>query len=341
MLATLPDLHLPTATAALTVDLRYPAAWFAPANPHARAVGARLHDWFRAIGVVADPAAAARLRHLDVAGYGGLPFALAGRDVLETVSAMLALWIFLDDAVEGHGWDDGGELLTALSGAPDLRGRDTPILRGYRDLGGRFLRMSAPWRQRHVADFGGWLLSVDDEAVLQRRFAAGARLSVEDHLAVREVNVGMIPVIDWLEYDLDAELPMDVHAHPAMATIVRAASRAVAFTNELYGYSKDRAAGWINAVACAEREHRVGPARAFAHVAALHDAAITDILAAEPDLLAAAGPDRPLVAAWLTRLHHVITGFAAWHARAPRYRADHTLDGLRLHLRLRAREWHT
>lgn len=323
------------ATPAETViDLRYPASWFAPVNPHAPAVSARLADWFRELGVVADDATAAKLRRMDVGGYGGHPFPRADRDVLETVTAMLALWIFHDDTIEGHGDDDGGRLLEALAGAPAVRGHDTPVVRGYRELGGRLLaRMSPAWRQRHLADFAGWLLSVDDEADLARRFRAGARLTVEEHLEVREINVGMLPVIDWIEYDLGRELPMELHDDPRMTVVIRGACRAVAFVNELYGYSKDHDERWINAVACAERELAAGPVAAFAHVAALHDRAVADVIAAGAALVADAA-DRTLAAAWLARLHQIIGGFARWHAGAPRYRADHVTDGGFVRLRL-------
>lgn len=320
-------------TAETVIDLRYPTSWFAPPNPHAPAVRGRLHAWLRRIGVVADAAAAAKLDAIDPAGYGGLPFPRAGRDVLETVTALLTLWIFHDDAIEGDGDDDGHLLLHALSGAPDLRRRDTPVVRGYRELGARLLGMSAAWRQRHVADFGGWLLSVDDEAALARRFRAGARIGVAEHLAVREINVGLIPVLDWIEHDLGRELPCDVFDDPAHDAVVRGACHAVAFANELYGYTKDRDAGWINAVACAEREDGAGPAAAFARVAALHDAAVAEVVAGGAALVARAD-DRALVADWLGRVHHVVAGFARWHAQAPRYRAVHaTADGpIRLRL---------
>lgn len=317
----------------LGFDLGYPAAWYAPQNPHAAEVSARLTAWFGELGVVADPLAAARLRALDVAGYGGLPFARASRDVLETTTAMLTLWIFYDDAIEGAGDDDGRAVVDALAGSRSRLGRDTPVVRGYRALGERFAAaMSPAWRRRHAAHFGAWILSVDDEAELAARFRAGHRIGVEEHLLVREINVGMIPVIDWIEYDLGRELPAALHAHPAMAAVVRAACRAVAFTNELYGYSKDRAAGWINSVACAERERATSAVRGFARVIALHDDAVGALIAAGAELVAAA-PDHGLAAAWLDRLHHLVAGFAQWHARAPRYAAEHAVASGRVVLR--------
>lgn len=338
-------LHLPTATvpsiptvptAPVVPDLHfalgYPARWDAPENPHAARVDAHLRAWFRALGVAASPAAEARLAAMDLAGYGGLPFPLASPAVLETVTGLLSLWIVHDDAIEGHGDDDGAVLLRALAGAP-ARGPEVPVVQAYRALGARLGGMSAAWRRRHVADFAAWLVSVDDEAGLAARFRTGATITVAEHLAVREINVGMIPVIDWIEHDLGRELPAALHAHPAMARVVRAASHAVAFTNELYGYTKDREAGWINAVACAEREDAAAPAHAFARIIDLHDGAVAEVIESGHALVAAAPGERALVTAWLHRLHLIIAGFARWHARAPRYRADHLAGGARLHLR--------
>ena len=45
---------------------------------------------------------------------------------------------------------------------------------------------------------------------------------------------------------------------------------------------------------------------------------------------------RPLLAAWLTRLHLIVAGFAQWHGRAPRYATTHLdeSDGAEVVLRL-------
>lgn len=307
------------------VALHIPERWVAPSNPCSREVEVSLERWFREIGVIHDARTAEVFRRLDVGGYGGLPFPLASRDALEAMGAVLSLWIYYDDAIEGAGARDEEALIGALSGAPDLLHRDTPCLRGFRAIGARFAaRMSAGWRTRHAADFSAWVRSVDAEALLARRFrSAAGRVRVEEHLALREINVGMIPVIDWIELDLGAELPMDVYACSAMDDLVRAACRVVAMNNELYGYSKDRSTGWINMIACAEREGGVSMSRAFARIADLHDRAVEEMVVAGEELLQAAS-DRALVEAWLVRLQHIVAGFATWHARAPRYDAVHT-----------------
>lgn len=336
------DLPVP---AAQRIELHLPAAWMGPAHPQAAAMQATLERWFRELGVIRDGATFDRFCRMDVAGYGGLPFALARPEALEVCAAMLSLWIFHDDEIEGLGDDDEARLLAALRGDAGPQGEerpnDSPCLRGFRALGRRFAaRMSPAWMARHAADFERWLASVRQEALLLARFRAGRVVGVEEHMAVRRWNVGLVPVLDWIEFDLGQELPERLRQHPAMAILVEAACRAVAFANELFGYTKDRQARFINAVACAEREDRQGTAAAFARIAALHDQAIAELTLAGAGLLRdpALGSDRPLARAWLVRLRRIVAGFAAWHAAAPRYAAVHddASGSARLTLRLAA-----
>ena len=119
---------------------------------------------------------------------------------------------------------------------------------------------------------------------------------------------------------------------------VEAACRAVAFGNELYGYTKDRRARFINAVSCAEREDGSTTSQAFARIADLHDQAVAEMdLAGRALLIDAPDPGaRPLLAAWLERLHLIVAGFARWHGSAPRYATTHLdeSDGAEVVLRL-------
>ena len=178
-------------------------------------------------------------------------------------------------------------------------------------------------------------------ADLRRFRAEKCVIGVEEHMEVRRFNVGLIPVIDWIEYDLGRELPEAAREHPAMSILIEAACRAVAFGNELYGYTKDRRARFINSVSCAEREDKSSTSQAFARIADLHDQAVAEMDLAGRALLAidSGAPDpgaRPLLAAWLTRLHLIVAGFAQWHGRAPRYATTHLdeSDGAEVVLRL-------
>lgn len=324
------------------VEVHYPAAWIAPGNPHMAGAERAIGRWFREIGVIHDGETAERFRRMNVGGYGGLPFPRARPEALEVFASLLSLWIFYDDAIEGLGADDEEALLSALAGeAAAARSDDSPCLRGFRELGGRLAgRMSPAWMRRHADDFARWLLSVREEALLLRRFRAernGERtaIGVEQYMAVRRFNVGMIPVIDWIEYDLGRELPAAMREHPAMSILVEAACRAVAFGNDLYGYTKDREARFINAVACAEREDQSAAGPAFARIAALHDEAVEEMELVGRALIADAA-DRPLIIAWLERLGHIVAGFGRWHGSTPRYAERHLdeTDGSAVVLRL-------
>jgi hypothetical protein len=241
------------------------------------------------------------------------------------VTRFLTLWIFHDDVAEGLGAEPAHALGQAIRGEPRALPESGPVFRGWWELGVRFREaMSERWLERHAARFAAWFRSLDDEARLvaeaRRR---GRQPSVEEYLAVREINVGMYPTIDLVEYVSGRELDAALLADPDLAVAERFASRAVACQNDLIGYVKDEEHGWTNVVRSAAEEDGSLLA-AFEHVARLHDA-YADGLAAVGHRLARRHGDA--ARAWVRALQHVVAGLGQWHVSTPRYSVAPVLSG--------------
>jgi hypothetical protein len=103
------------------------------------------------------------------------------------------------------------------------------------------------------------------------------------------------------------------------------AADVVAIVNDLFGHAKDRRLHWPNLVSCMQHERRCGLADAFEAVVAMLDARVRQIVEIE-DQLRARATHSSILDRWLEGLHHVIYGFARWHAMAPRYSATHEVD---------------
>jgi Terpene synthase family 2, C-terminal metal binding len=304
-----------------SIVLRYPTAWGAPRNPHASAVARRVESFLRRNGVLAGPDGQRLFERLDVAGYAGWPFPCAGREELTTIASFLTLWIYYDDVVEERGEQDVMGMERAVRGDSSQGALHDPCHRAFLELGRRFRSAMSPvWVGRHAARTIEWLRSVSDEARLAAALRASGRSPLaRDFLPVRLVSVGARPVFCWVEYMTGTELPEVALADERVHLIERCAVEVIASVNELMAWSKDREARWPNLVDAVAEEERLTPARAFACVAAKHNARVDEMAGAMDDLRA----DRalgPIVADWVRAMGHITLGLARWHEGAPRYR---------------------
>lgn len=93
-----------------------------------------------------------------------------------------------------------------------------------------------------------------------------------------------------------------------------AAAHCVAIARNLFGFTRDVAAGVPDSVICAiggTHACAAGPGTASMGAAAL-----------------AREPRHPVLTAWFEATHCMIYGFSQGHARAPRYRAVHEFVGM-------------
>lgn len=313
------------------VALNFPRSWVVPLSPLAYEMQDRAERWLRDRGVIHDEAGAEKFVKLAVAEYANWPFPTAPAEQAEIITKFLALWIFYDDVIEEA--DDGQQerIFEAIAGRPETCPEGNAHLRCWWELGRAYAkRMSPDWLQRHARRFSDWVSSVREESRAAAQFRkSGLYPSAAKHLERRGMNIGMMPNIDFIEYQTGRELPESLLCDPDMKQLAWLAAEVVAIINDIFGFEKDKRLNWCNLVSCLQQEFHISPEESFSWVADMHNARVRTIGLLEEKLLQKAY-DRELLQGWLQGLRHVMYGFARWHAMAPRYRAVHQVDDQRL-----------
>jgi len=318
----------PSSRALREIALRYPASWFSLVNPSAATVERRTAAWLEEVGVITNEDTRLRFQSLSVGAYGGWPFPFAGAERLETITRFLTLWIYYDDNRAGAGEAQEAQLAAVLSGAPAAAGGTDPCLRAFYEVARRYRgTMSERWLARHATRYIEWIRAVRNDAPVARRHQiARSPPTVEQYLNLRRMTIGVLPTLTFIEYMTEQELPEEVRQNPTFQAIERTAAEIVAIPNDLFAYSQDRRANWVNVVSCMAAEKNVSIAEAMELCAELHNRRVAEMVRLEASLLAQV-KDRPLVEEWLRKLHHVVHGFTRWHDGAPHYQRVHQLEG--------------
>jgi pentalenene synthase len=309
-----------------TITLRYPVQWYTPVHPQAAAAEQGTQDWLHALRLLDAPHAAAKFRHLGVARYGGWPLYYADPEALATVTRFLTLWIFYDDMLEGSGEDREDVAVAAVRGDHDF---DTvaagPYLQAWWETARRYrARMSEAWCARLGERFRGWLRSVREEAgQLQTLREQGTHPTIAAYIACRRKSIGVLPTLQLLEYCCGRELPEEVHTHPALTALERAACDLVFVQNDLVSVTKDARDGAVNLAFSVAQARGQPMAEACAEIERLHDAALKSFLSAATFLRVEFG-ECEAFAPWLGAVETMCHGFARWHLSNTRY--DRELD---------------
>lgn len=315
----------------LEVSLTYPPSWSVALSPLAPEMERRAEAWLRANGVIHDEASAEKFRKLAVGPYANWPFPTASSEKSEVITKFLSLWIFYDDVIEER--DDGQQALInqVIGGRPAVFPGGNAHLRCWWELGQSYAKvMSGSWLDRHAQRFSSWVRSVRDECIAANQFReSGIYPSAAKHLERRRMNIGMIPNLDFLEYQMDWELSPDQLADPEMKRLENLSAEVVAILNDIFGFGKDQRLRWCNLVSCLAQEFRISLAEAFKWVCDMHNARVRDIMLLEPELIARSREPQQLVR-WLNGLHHIMYGFARWHSMAPRYSSFHEIGEQRI-----------
>jgi epi-isozizaene synthase len=303
-----------------TVALHYPADWIEPVHRDHAQAERDTAAWLRELGVVVDARDEAKFRALKVGWYAGSPFPRGSRERLETVMRFLALWIFHDDGVEGVGVEPARLLGEAVRGKAPEFALTSPILRGWTEIGQRCAGMSERWLARHAERFGDWVRSLDGEAQLVRLArASGRQPTVEEFMAVRLINVGVLPTVDFLEHLHERELDEAAWADPERVEAERIAMSLVAIINELCGLAKDLREDWINLVRSVAQDERLELPDAVVRVARVHDEQVEQLAVLGDRLVARHGE---ALRFWVEGLESMVAGFCRWHLAAPRYASE-------------------
>lgn len=288
----------------LVLELIFPAEWRQPRNPLAEPAAAWTRTFLNDFGLLADPEIDEKLTHLDIAGFGW-PFYAAERPVLCTVTAFLTLWTLYAGRRAAHGEGDEESLILAVRGEGP-RPAD-PYHAAFWELGQRHSkRVRRTFLARHGERFRAWLAATP---------GAGAAApppvgSLDEYLIRRRAQVGLLPILDFLELDLGEELPPGLWLDPRMGTVERLAAELVALQHDL------RAGTAVGAVTLLMAHEGLAPRAAASQLLARHNR-----LAAELDRVGRAllrDSRESVVAAWWMRLGGLLAGFGRFYAAAER-----------------------
>jgi len=320
------------------VALVYPNSWIVPLSPLAHEMSRRTELWLRERGVIHDEESSEKFRKLAVAEYANWPFPQAEAARAEVITKFLALWIFYDDVIEEK--DDGqrAKIFQAIAGRPETCPEGNAHLRCWWELGRTYAQVMSPeWLERHARRFADWVTSVREECLGANQFRnSGTFPSAAKHLERRSFNIGMIPNIDFLEYQMGWELPAEALEDPDMKSLVSLSAEVVAIINDIFGYTKDRELRWCNLVPSLAQEFQISLDEAFRWVADMHNARVRAIAQFEEKLIQKS-KNQPKMTQWIQGLRHIMYGFARWHAMAPRYRSSHDLgDQKRMRIQIRS-----
>ncbi|HEX5033194.1 MAG TPA: terpene synthase family protein, partial [bacterium] len=298
--SALRPLRLKPEISEIHVSLVFPASWKTLPHPASQKLEDRTSAWLHEIGVVHNEEQEEKLRKMKASTYAGWPFSECSEERLEIIMRFLSLWIFYDDAIEEQ--DDGlsSEIQAAVGGqTPSLR-RSNPHYRGWWELGQSYGQAMSPvWMERHARLYGEWQASVAEEFLAASRLRKeGSYPNAAEHLRCRTTGIGMIPLIDFVEYAIDWELPKSLYESSEMQTIWRLTAEIVAIFNDVYSFNKDRSIRWSNIVSCLAAEFKVPLEDAFHWTVAMHNARVVEMERTELALLAKAS-DREGLQAWL------------------------------------------
>ncbi len=317
---------VPDSSTSQNILLTYPRTWTTPLNPLAHEMQNKAFSWLKARGVIHDSVTEKKFIKLSVGEYANWPFPYADAARAEIITKFLALWIFYDDIIEEQ---DDGQLHCihqAIQGQTQQSFQGSPHLQCWWELGRAYAQlMSANWCRRHAQRFYEWVLSVRAESRVAQEFRQSRQYpSSISHLDRRRMNIGMIPNIDFIELQMNWELPQEYLDDPLHQELENISAEVVAMINDFFGYSKDLHLKWCNLVSCLMEEFKIYPDEAFEWVANLHNSRVIrfDQVAAE---YLNRWDHRPQLAKWVQSLRFIMYGFSRWHSRAPRYCNQHQL----------------
>lgn len=308
------------------LSLFYPPHWFRERNALAQEAEYATLFWLRQHGVINNEQKERDFFEMGVADYAGRPFPLANAEGLEFMTKVLTLWLLYDDDVEGLAETEPGVLLDSVCGVRRALGQegaelqDSPVHRAWLDLGALCKeRMSARWMARHRTRFAQWLRSLESEAELVRSLrTSGGSPDLNQYLAVRMITIGVVPTLDYVEFETGLELPESFHQSEACYEMVESVTLLVLLQNDIAGLNKDKKQGWINGALSAS-----GPdgdeLKGLRSLVRLHDEAVNKM-----DRLDQQFRRHPCAAvrSWSEHLCLMVGGWSCWHLAAARYDSE-------------------
>ena len=305
----------------LVLQLAFPAEWRQSRNPLAEPAAAWARTFLAESGVLADPAAAATVETLDLAGYSGFAFYAADRGLLCTVTAFLALLELEGDrlAATGGGAAEADESILLVAWRGDGTRPPDPLHAAYWELAQRYhKKVGRAFLSRHAERC---------RAFRRCRAAAGqdaAAASLPLYLERRREGSLALLLLDFLELDASEALPEELVTDPRLPSLERLAADITTLQQELV----EAASGGSNAARLLAADELASPLEAFRQLVELHNRKVAE-LDRVGRAMARDYRSTPFASFWI-RVGGLLAGLGRWHADNLRRRGDSATLGGRL-----------
>jgi hypothetical protein len=219
-------------------------------NPHTEFVESETRSWARRCGLVPSPEAAARF---DAAWYGHLAGYIHPDAAPEQLShyAHWLSWEFLADDQYGEGdyrtpeaWQDATAHLWAVFATGEAASEGSPIAHALADiLGHVYSFTSMDWRSRFISHNKETFRAVTAENSRRdtRTFAP-----IEEYVRNRRAASSVLPCLALDEFMVGGEIPTKIIESDAYQELTQACIDVVAWSNDLYSWQKEEAAGEVD-----------------------------------------------------------------------------------------------
>ncbi|KAI0267839.1 terpenoid synthase [Gloeopeniophorella convolvens] len=323
------------------IRLREPLArwpWSRALNDHYLAIKPECDAWVRSFGALSIKAQ----KSFDLCNFpllGALMYPLNDKDCLRVACELMVLGFMFDEFTDNVDDDGARAYADMITDAVLNPHRERPegeaalgeIARQYVHVFHlppsalsdtcrywlRALRFSSlPAQRRFIQTFGQYVYAVIDEAADRAR---GEVRCIEGYLRLRRHTAGGYPCFFAAELDLD--IPDEVMAHPAMASLLGSAAESFVLTNDPYSYNIEQASGHDghNLVTVVMTEKNIGLDDALDWIAE-HHAGVLSQFESQAHILPSWGSTIDAqVKTFVDRLGYWIRGFDCWSFESERY----------------------
>jgi hypothetical protein len=223
--------------------------WRGVGAPHRDVLSSHAQQWAERFGLDPSRGLARELRAVDPGGLAALTYPGA-RWVVQRVLAEFFAWIFLhddvyDEAGEAHDPDRLADTLDGyvaiLDGVEPRPGAPAPAV-ALADLRKKPVHLGgARWFARFSASMRRFWL---DGVLAETRHRAQQNTpTIERYQVVRLESVGAYPVLDLVEAAHGIALSPRLVDDPLLDDVRRLATSAIAMSNDVFSYEKERRAG--------------------------------------------------------------------------------------------------
>lgn len=310
-------------------DFRGPISRLATGkSPHGDQVTFDLQDWVASFRKASPGFTSHRVHSFCLAA--AMCYPSADKEHLRVIAQWyiaLFAWDDIFDCLEdGHLMDDanGVDEMTKMmdsafhrSEAPETRA-EHPVVAAFREFSAGFHATSTPTMQQRFFDTVRQYARASAQLVHNREKRQSFR--VEEFVAMRRATSASETSFACIEYILGIEIADEAYYHTAMQELRDALNDIISWTNDIYSFNKEQAAGdYQNLVAVAAIEKNLDVQSAVQFVWAMVLSAIHRYFEVKARMPKFDSNTNELVSRYINAGECVCSGLVLWHFEVDRY----------------------